>query len=292
MATVAQVVLTRFNLPSPGAESVARAQKDWLVDRVALFERYCLPSVRAQSMRDFEWLIYFDPQSPEWLMQRIREWAPGSFTPVFRASVSHDELLADIRGLFEARSVELVDGDLLVSTNLDNDDGLASDFIERIRAAATSVSRRTAIYLVNGIIRRGTDVYRRTDRDNAFCSVAEPWADAQTCWVDWHNTLAQLMPVVELEGAPAWLQVVHDKNVSNRVHGTLADPAPYRRLMSGLLDDAVAPHRARRVAENALIAPARRLLAALRRGVKKLALRLFGRSGLDAIKLRVARLLR
>jgi hypothetical protein len=290
--TVAQVVLTRFNLPSLGAESVVRAQKDWLVDRVALFERYCLPSVRAQAHRDFEWLIYFDPESPDWLMERIREWAPGSFTPVMRESVSHDELLGDIAGLFAARSVHFAEGDLLVTTNLDNDDGLARDFTERIRAAGSSVTRRTAVYLVNGLIRHGSDIYRRTDRDNAFCSVAEPWAGAQTCWVDWHNMLRKQMPVIELEGEPAWLQVVHDKNVSNRVHGTLADPAPYRELMSGLIDDAVAPHLGRRVADGALIAPARRFATAGRRGVKKLAVRVVGRSGLDAIKLRLARLLR
>ncbi|MBY8850425.1 putative rhamnosyl transferase, partial [Saccharothrix sp. MB29] len=65
------VVLTRFNLPSVGAESVVRAQEGWLTKRVGLFERYCLPSVAAQTSSDFRWLIYFDPESPQWLKDRI-----------------------------------------------------------------------------------------------------------------------------------------------------------------------------------------------------------------------------
>ncbi len=46
-------------------------QSGWLEDRVELFERYCLPSVAAQTDRRFSWIIYFDPQSPAWLRQRI-----------------------------------------------------------------------------------------------------------------------------------------------------------------------------------------------------------------------------
>ena len=47
------VLLTRFNLPSKGHESLVRAQENWLRNRVVLFERYCLPSVAAQTCRSF-----------------------------------------------------------------------------------------------------------------------------------------------------------------------------------------------------------------------------------------------
>jgi putative rhamnosyltransferase len=97
---VDHVLLTRFNLPSAGHESLVRARENWLRDRVALFDRYCLPSVRAQSCPDFSWLIYFDPESPGWLRDWVRSHeGRGSFSPVFRESVSREQLLADIRAV-------------------------------------------------------------------------------------------------------------------------------------------------------------------------------------------------
>ncbi|WP_299134485.1 glycosyltransferase [uncultured Amaricoccus sp.] len=54
------VIQTRFNMPSPGRESQIRARPGWLAGRFELFERYCLPSIAAQSLKDFHWVIYFD----------------------------------------------------------------------------------------------------------------------------------------------------------------------------------------------------------------------------------------
>ncbi len=42
---VDHVLLTRFNLPTPGVEGLIRAREGWLQDRIELFELYCAPSV-------------------------------------------------------------------------------------------------------------------------------------------------------------------------------------------------------------------------------------------------------
>lgn len=286
--SIDHVILTRFNLPSRGAESVVRAQDGWLRERVVLFERYCLPSVRTQTTQNFSWLVYFDPESPDWLLDRIRtEWA-GAFSPRFREEVSRENLVADIRSVLGETQGQAY-ADTLLTTNLDNDDGLAHDFVERLQAAPIGQGQ-TAVYLVNGLIRRAADVYRRTDRSNAFCSVAEPWTAPQTCWVDWHNTLHERMPVVEIAGKPAWLQVVHEKNVSNKVHGVLTSPEPARALFGELLAGTSEPGAIRLAADSYLARPARTVTTAARRAAKFVALRLVGRSGLDAIKLRLAAL--
>ena len=67
-ADVDHVLLTRFNLPSAGAESIVRAKDGWLRARIELFRRFCLPSVLRQTRQDFKWIIYLDPQSPDWLV--------------------------------------------------------------------------------------------------------------------------------------------------------------------------------------------------------------------------------
>lgn len=275
------VLLTRFNLPSPGAESVIRAKDGWLTARVELFDRYCVPSVLAQTEHNFSWIIYFDPASPRWLVDRMERYASqGVFTPVYRSSVSHDELLVDIEATIGVRRTTLI------TTNLDNDDGLARDFVERVQAVST-VHERAAVYLENGVIASPSGLYLRRDPHNAFCSVREPWTEPKTCWSDWHNLLGKSMPVVEVSGAPGWLQVVHGSNVSNRTRGKLVAPAAYTGCFPTLPTDLPEPRTRDLVRDRVVSGPARTAKEALRAAAKWLAITVVGKQGLDRIKLRL-----
>lgn len=279
-ASLDHVLLTRFNLPSKGHESMVRAQENWLKNRVALFERYCLPSVLAQTSRDFSWIIYFDPQSPEWLLEWVRDHERGgNFIPRYREEVSGNDLISDIRAV-----VGDDHGADLLTTNLDNDDGLAADFVARLQGAGRR-GERTAIYIGDGLIRRGDALlYKRIDHHNAFCSVRESWDEPVTCWSDWHNLLPARMPAVVLRGSPGWLQVVHGANVSNRVHGRLTCPSRHRAAFHGLLDDLPEPG-GREVAREALVsAPARALREGGRTAAKVTISAIGGKRGLDRAK--------
>lgn len=275
---VDHVMLTRFNLPSKGYESLIRSQEGWLHGRMGLFEKYCLPSIRNQSDKNFKWIIYFDPESPKWLMDRIREINPDRvFSPVFRAEVTGSELIEDIDRVVGRRN------DYLLTTNLDNDDGLAADFVSRIRSVAPSVGS-VAVYLTHGLIRSGTGTYLHADPDNAFCSVLAPWSEPKTCWADWHNLLGRSMPVVRLGGPPAWLQVVHGSNVSNRVHGRRVSPAAYAEHFPGLLEDMSQPTRAQLLTDQLLLAPLRLGRETARAAAKSVVQATSGRSRIDQFK--------
>lgn len=279
---VDHVLLTRFNLPSAGVERSIRDREGWLANRVELFDRYCAPSVRAQGNLNFSWIIYFDPESPPWLKERVRRYASaGLFTPIYRSAVSREELLADIRSVVSGH------GPALLTTNLDNDDALATDFVERIQTLG-GVVERTAVFFTVGLITSPSGVYRRVDRDNAFCSVIEPWDAPATCWADWHMLLRRSMPVIELRGQPAWLQVVHGENVSNRVRGRLADPRPWRNLFPGALEDAPAPKAVDVLRDRLVSAPTRAAKELTRGSAKRVALALLGKDGLDRLKLRLS----
>jgi hypothetical protein len=272
------VLLTRFNLPSRGVESIIRAKAGWLRDRIALFEHYCLPSVQAQTNQDFHWIIYFDPESPEWLLRHIQNHADeGAYVPIFRQSVSNAELVADIARVTGGHAARLI------TSNLDNDDGLAIDFIERLQAAEPC-GERTAVYLARGLIKSGSRLYLRKDRHNAFGSVVETWTSPSTCWSDWHTLLGKSMPVIELYDQPGWLQVVHGANVSNRVRGRLVSPAGYARLFPGLLDDVCTPHPSE-LATDILVAQPRRIAKESSRALAKgIVMRLLGKKGMDQVK--------
>ena len=179
------VLLTRFNLPSKGFEGMITAKESWLTDRIALFEFYCLPSVRAQTNQGFHWIIYFDPESPEWLKRRVQNHADeGVYVPIFRPSVSNADLVADIARVTGGH------GTRLITTNLDSDDGLAIDFVDRLQATGP-LRDRTAVYLSWGLIKSGSRLYLRLDRNNAFASVVENWSSPSTCWSNWHTLLGK-----------------------------------------------------------------------------------------------------
>lgn len=277
-SAVSHVFLTRFNLPTRGPESLVRAQDGWLRNRWDLFCRYTVPSMRAQTRQDYDWLIYFDVDSPEWLLNGISgHAAEGLYVPLFRTEVGPGDVISDIADAVAVR------GERLLTTNLDNDDGLAFDFVERLQAI-DSAAPRSAIYLINGVIRSGDSLYRRTDRDNAFCSVLEGWQDPVTCWHDWHILLGQHMPVREVAGPPAWLQVVHGTNVSNRVHGRLISASDVVDQFGPLIADVSAPSRIRMMADRLLFGPARILRDRLRAVGKTALMAVGGKRGLDRVK--------
>lgn len=279
------IFLTRFNLPSAGVEHAIRAQEGWLRDRVELFESVCLPSLRQQSDHGFAWIIYFDPESPAWL----RKWIvhvneDRIFQAVFRKEVTSSTLYEDLCGATHAR------GGRLLTTNIDNDDGLAVDFVERAKqAAAQTTAPRQALYFTAGLIKRSDELYIRADKRNAFCSVVESWERPVSCWADWHNLLGRSMPVHEVSGPPAWLQVVHEHNVSNRVRGQRVSPVTYRPLFPGLLELVPTPGRLELLTDLVTKSLVRGVGESIRAAVKNILMRLFGKAGVEKLKVLIAR---
>lgn len=218
------VVMTRFNLATPGREAAFRNQPDWLEGRFDLFERYCLPSLAAQDDQDFDWIIYFDDQTPAAIRERIeadrkiRPFHPY-YTPLFPAEGWRNSIL------------ELVGadrGDALLTTNLDNDDGLAVDYMSRLHEAARRLwnGKACALNFTNGFVLNGHRLFAHVHSSNAFVNILEPYSEGlHTAPGIKHMDLALHLPVHQLSGPGAWLQVVHGGNVSNKIRGRLVGRA-------------------------------------------------------------------
>ena len=228
--------MTRFNLATPGRESAHRLGEGWLEGRFELFERYCLPSIAAQDSHAFEWLIFFDILTPDWARERI---AAGQRVFPFRAVFTE---------LFEAegwaRNVRAVIGPpeperIVVTSNLDNDDGLANDYMRRVREAAEAGWRgeTIAVNVPDGYVLCGPELYFHRHLHNAFTNLVEAdTAAIRTTKTIRHMELAEHVPIVQAEGTPGWLQVVHDGNVSNKVRGARVMPPADAPFAAGLLD--------------------------------------------------------
>jgi len=280
MTDTDHLLLTRFNLPSKGAERYLRSSPDWLQSRVQLFERYCLPSVARQSETGFHWIIYLDPESPPWLKQWIGETSRrfhSVFVPSFRATVSQKDVLSDLVALTGHLAPRLI------TTNLDNDDALSPDFMSRVRALSPEQGR-VAIYVDNGlIVTTDGQSYVHRDPVNAFCSVSEPSDCAITCWADWHTNLPDHMSVLHDAGPPAWIQVVHGHNVSNRVHGALVDPSSYTDALGPFAEALRRPTPAALRRDAFIWKPGRTLRDRMTQLIKHAILRMTGRSTLQRI---------
>ncbi len=251
------IILTRFNLATPGREFSLRTQPDWLEHRFGLFERYCLPSFAAQTETNFRWILFFDEGTPDVFRRRIE---------TLQQEVP---FVAYFTGLFDsggwARSVHEKfpsDEPLLLTTRIDNDDALPRDFVARLHQAVADKDHALGTYnFRNGLIRKGRHLYALQHESNAFFSLLEQAGpDIRTASSIAHMEIAADGPVHQIDGTPGWMQIVHERNVSNKIRGQLCDPAEARDLFAGGAgQDLDAPPRLQRLLDAAAQAPVRRI---------------------------------
>lgn len=250
------VLLTRFNIASPGREVAIRNSPGWLDRRFGLFEQFCLPSIAGQTERNFHWLIYFDKDTPAEFKERIeRDRAIFNFTPRFVAMFDKALIADDVRAL--AKPGE----DLIVTTRLDNDDALSSDFVHRVQAAAVDAPAQTVLNFTQGIAMRNGRLYTASDHSNPFTSLVErDLPTMETIWAKSHHELGEKWTIVQVPSQPLWLQVVHGENVTNRIKGKLV--ADTDIIDSFKIRSDVAAHRVSPAGvfwDHAVVSPVRKL---------------------------------
>jgi N-acetylglucosaminyl-diphospho-decaprenol L-rhamnosyltransferase len=222
-------VITRFNVVDTyinnNTENRIRLSPGWLEERIDLFERYCFPTVAGQTDKDFIWLIYLDIETPAAHKSRIETLC--ATLPAARiqycATYDIDLIRSDIIRLASPGC------NWLVTTRLDNDDGLGSRFMEDLHATVVPGSKE-AISFTNGLIACEGRYYLSRQKSNAFLSLSEPFQDFTTVLVRRHNAMMSYATVREIEHAPAWMQVIHGRNVSNKVRGWRI---PFGKLPAG-----------------------------------------------------------
>lgn len=271
MVDFTHVLITRFNLATPGRESDIRNRCGWLTQRFDLFERYCLPSVAAQTKCDFHWVIYFDKDTPTEFKARIESLrSVFPFIPFFTELFPSDGWRRSLAETFPQRSR------MLLTTRLDNDDSLANDFVERLHAAMEDRPPPcSSLNFINGYVLCGPALYRLRHSSNPFFSWFEPWdARTLTALAVHHMRIAAAGPVRQIGGPGVWMQNVHETNVSNKVRGRRTGGAELTgRFPAAVMEQLREPARSEILLQRALLEPIRDLrdglsilLQPLRRG--------------------------
>jgi len=208
--------LTRFAVKL--REGAPLPSVEWLQRRFALFEAFCLPSMRMQSELGFEWLLFYDAGLASTWQDRLRgyaaEWPAVVPVPIdtpWNHFTAHDAVRSRVPQ--ECRWV--------LTSRLDNDDAVAVDYNARLRAHARRLARGAVVFDW-GFNLAGQAVYVQPLLRGPFAStISEVGGEKRmlTVWDHEHEQLDQVMPVVHLGRPCAWIQVVHGDNLANRQRG-------------------------------------------------------------------------
>jgi hypothetical protein len=212
-------VLTNFNIERSDAERDRNGTPvrtpEWLEERFLLFERFCLPSLVGQTCQEFTWLVTYDHEgTPRRSRRRLEAYerrlenlrlVPGG--TAFR------QVIARTLGSRRCR---------LLTTRLDNDDAFH-------RSAIGVLQRHAAGHAIEFLNFPLGYCYSYPDgevrlfeyRSNSFLSLAENYdgEPPRTANSIRHADAGEVAPVRQIGSEPSWLQVIHARNLRNRLQG-------------------------------------------------------------------------
>lgn len=216
------IILTRFNLllwdKSKDNRKVRTAR--WLEHRFALFEKYCLPSVKNQTCKDFEWIVLFDSMTPKLYKSRVAEYQKScpQLLPVY-VEPKNGRYFAEI---FRKEIVKRLYGERVISTYLDNDDALDVRFVEDLQHRVCNLDDGTFIYYDEGYQYYTEDKYmmRIVHTKNHFVSVVEEGNPATVKGIfgygsHYYINKIEGVKIVHVMDIKMWCEIIHEKNVEN-----------------------------------------------------------------------------
>lgn len=226
-------IITQFNLrnfPQSNNNDYESWLK-WTRNRIELFREYCLPSIINQSCKTFNWLLYFDTDTPEEFNAFVNELRSYSFIDIYYCKGIEDfnvNYIMEVKKRIE-RSIKWI-----VTTRIDNDDCLHRDAIKIIQESFVE-RNKFLISLASGYMLNITDrtlshyyypmspfISLIEANDNEIKGVFEKghtkWDSLRLfifkeIWLDYFNKKARKSRFIL--NKPLWIQTVHDENVSN-----------------------------------------------------------------------------
>ena len=218
------VYVTRFNIAATFPKMPRKPMHldpSWLDERIALFERYCVPKMAAQTDDRFTWLILVSAETDAAIVNRLSRAPNAALVPI----TPH----AALGPVVAARVAQM--GDQLITARVDSDDQLSARYTRALREIDWNGRRRFAVYFTKGLYldaAAGAYCVARAPL-NQFPAVFErrKARDFLTVHAHRHNELYRLMDAIQIRTKrPMWCTVVHGGNVSNRLHGKPAQAPP------------------------------------------------------------------
>jgi hypothetical protein len=209
--------LTKFNVRSfpdqrPGCDAT------WLERRFSLFNRYCFPSVSNQSNQNFQWLVFFDVDTPDLYQKKIDEYAQKwpNFTPVYLdCPLPYGEFPDEVKQV--VRQYIPDDCEYLITTWLDNDDAIHRDYVQMIQDNFDRQDGETLNFYFGYQLAEGK-LYFDFELSNHFISLIEKYnpESFNTCLCRPHKQIYEVCKSAKkIFCKPVWIEVVHGSNYMN-----------------------------------------------------------------------------
>ncbi len=222
MSMFQHFVLTRFNLRKKDWQTTRTNTQvltdSWMENRLKLFENYCFSSLKAQTEKNFTWLVFFDSTTPEVFRKVIGRLDNefSAFTPVYIDGM--EAFLPAIVTEIQARLTQ----PYLITSRLDNDDSLHQDYIKEVQVEF-SQQDFMAIDFIDGYtlqVEPEVKFAKRSHVHNPFLSLIEKSAGFKTVWThERHGQWSKIKQVTAVRNKPMWMSVIHMENKINSFYG-------------------------------------------------------------------------
>lgn len=218
-------LVTRYNIPITEWERDKQGQpttdEDWLAHREKIFRTICLPSVKGQTQNNFTWILYFDVNTPALFLESLQKEL-SALQAEIRLVKDFPSCLEDLK-----KTLSTADTPYVITSRLDNDDGLARDYIEKVQHAFIPQDK-TIISFGKGLIYdQHQSVLTKSGHywKNHFTSLIEqPVApDDLLTVIGFPHDNPPPMNTVRINDT-GWIKLIHDRNIKSRLFGR---PVPF-----------------------------------------------------------------
>lgn len=214
------LLLTRFNVRESEKDKLA-LNEEWLEERIRLFEKYCLPSVKGQTDKNFKWVLLLDGGTPDRFKALESRYAQEvgcelhfEYIASWYDCINHAPVLSKY---IDAGS------DFLVTSRIDSDDAIACNYISDVKKQLKPVGKPEFISFVNGAqyFEQEEVTYNVHYKLNHFATLIEPLTSSgvegfYSVLRYNHMELSKHHTVNYIKTAePMWLEVVHGCNLIN-----------------------------------------------------------------------------
>lgn len=222
-------LLTRFNIRIASmltkqldAIDISRNEL-YLKNRFRLFFTYTAPSVISQTNKNFEWIILFSDNTPEQFKSRMHKLTE-------KHEFIHVLYVKDNENSTDVINAHILKKkcDWLITSRLDNDDALASTYIDDVQSYYKNHEEKKYALIFN-------DGYQYEEKScvmaryhfpkNHFSSLLSEYCSSPDSILNYRHTdidKAVMLKEVNTD-YPNWMEIVHDTNVTNRMHFSIKD---------------------------------------------------------------------
>jgi len=215
------IITTSFNVPSVSWKQTRDGKNtltdEWFTDRIDIFDKYCLPSFKNQTSKNFIWIVFFDVNTPDFYKARIQEiqMELPNFRPYF--VIDHDEK--------KVRLLEIIpeytgNSEFLISTDVDNDDILHREYVETIQHLFQPKDNLVID------LRRGLQLTKKSGNKafiteyysvaNPFVSLVEDIRNFKTVTHYFHHKYRDFKDTAVFDKKSLYIQFIHQNNLMNK----------------------------------------------------------------------------